>query len=196
MAQRRKREPLAALVRPSEQQSAQECCAEKQETDKNMEEMLEVLLSEDRSERGVGFPQLVHNPKSFSQTVENIFTLSFLVKDGRVRMEPNPTGKGLLVTAIHGKNQLQEAAANGSSDLTKSLGKAQWISTFNMRDWRQLNETIPPEECLMKHRTYDDLSNEIPATPSPVVNRRCISGKRRGSLPSPNQRKSNKRLAF
>lgn len=192
MAQRRRREPLGALVKPLEQKNAEECCAEKQETDKNMEEMFVVLLEASNAERGVGFPQLVHNPKSFSQTVENIFTLSFLVKDGRVKMEPNPSGKGLLVTAMQ---KLQNGNSENNNNLANSLGKAQWISTFNMRDWRKLNETIPADKCLMKHRTYDDLLNEVPATPSPNV----TSGRKRGHLlaiPHSNARKSSKRLAF
>ena len=46
-----------------------------QETDRIMEEMYTVL----EQHQTVGWLELVMNHKDFSQTVENIFTLSFLV---------------------------------------------------------------------------------------------------------------------
>ena len=46
-----------------------------QETDRIMEEMYAVL----EQHQTVGWLELVMNHKDFSQTVENIFTLSFLV---------------------------------------------------------------------------------------------------------------------
>lgn len=46
-----------------------------QETDRIMEEMYSVL----EKHQTVGWLELVMNHKDFSQTVENIFTLSFLV---------------------------------------------------------------------------------------------------------------------
>ena len=47
-----------------------------QETDRIMEEMYQVL----QQHQTVGWLELVMNHKDFSQTVENIFTLSFLVR--------------------------------------------------------------------------------------------------------------------
>lgn len=62
--------------------------AAKGETDANMETMFGVL----RTHRRAQLDALVLNRRSFSQTVENIFSLSFLVKDGRVAITYNEDG--------------------------------------------------------------------------------------------------------
>lgn len=81
-APRQAKQPLAAMVRPDELAQIDE--SEKQETDRNMEEMWKAL-----SQRGevVPVPELVCNHRSFSQTIENLFTLAFLVRDRRVRLQ-------------------------------------------------------------------------------------------------------------
>ena len=90
-SRRRGRERLGELVNPDELEDAAACCQEQQETDKNMEEMMTILRDSSKLDHHgrVGFSELVFNPKSFAQTVENIFTLSFLVKDGRVTLADN-----------------------------------------------------------------------------------------------------------
>ena len=80
-AQRRVKDVLAPSINPDSVQST----AEEQQTDHAMKKMMKILKH--RKAEPTTVQELVNHPQSFSQFVENIFTLSFLVKDGEAGLE-------------------------------------------------------------------------------------------------------------
>lgn len=66
---------------------------EKSETDKNIASIFNIL----QKQKQARLENLILYRISFSQTIENIVALSFLVKDGRVKINVNENGKHFVV---------------------------------------------------------------------------------------------------
>lgn len=115
-------------------------------TEKTMKEMKNTLRKRMKEEDGkpIEAMQYLLNPLSFTQTVENIFNFSFLIKRGQasiqVRKESNgpDTPAGVFVA---------EAQACDTAE------PKQAVISFTMQDWKDLCEVFEVEKGDLPHRT-------------------------------------------
>ncbi|GBG60858.1 hypothetical protein CBR_g15979 [Chara braunii] len=152
---RRKREKPRAAVNPDQMlETNQENM--KKETDANIETMFNILR---RFRQPIMASRLINNRRSFSQTVENVFSLSFLVKDGRVELTVDPEGR------------IWAAPKNAPTAADLAAGKAamsQFILRLDYEDWEDMQERLENEDDLMPHREVESQpqrQEEVASTP-------------------------------
>lgn len=120
------------------------------ETDKNMENMWKRLGEQPHSKAYM--IELCINHDSFAQTIENIFTLSFLVRDGRVSLSNSP--EGIVVTRQTGGGR---GGGDGQQQTQqKDKERVQFVMTLSMKQWNEWKQLVRRENALMPNRTQND----------------------------------------
>ncbi len=131
-------------VRPDEMEELEDVLQGEEgmlkETDRNMETMFRVLGQ--CPENKALMMELCINHESFSQTVENIFTLSFLVRDGRVSFRN--TDEGIEVRKV---SREEAKAADGSGD-----GRMQFVMSLSIAEWKEWCAAVSKTNALMPNR--------------------------------------------
>ncbi len=117
--------------------------AASKETDKNMETMWKILGEQPQAKAFM--IELCLNHDSFSQTVENIFSLSFLVRDGKVCLQKHP--EGIVVTIAPQSSQKKQKDGQKSSK-----ERLQFVMSLSMREWNQWRKAVSRENTLMPLR--------------------------------------------
>uniref|UniRef100_A0A7S2XRN1 Non-structural maintenance of chromosomes element 4 n=1 Tax=Attheya septentrionalis TaxID=420275 RepID=A0A7S2XRN1_9STRA len=91
---------------------------------------------------------LLFNPKSFTQTVENIFHFSFQVKSGHASISARTPEQAARYGGAPAGPVTQPCVAPNVA-----IDARQAIVSLNMRDWRKLCEAYNVESCDVPHRT-------------------------------------------
>ncbi|CAL5193538.1 unnamed protein product [Lathyrus oleraceus] len=133
---RKKRLKPTELARP--EQLVEGSREERNDTDKTMLTMFNIL----RKNRSVKLENLVLNRNSFAQTVENLFALSFLVKDGRAEIKVDKAGRHL----VSPRN-----APAAKLVISKDVALSHFVFRLDYIDWKLMVRSVVGEE-LMPHR--------------------------------------------
>lgn len=113
----------------------------------------------------IDFVRFLVNPKSFTQTIENIFNFSFLVKKGEAKITMRK-----LASSPLGDSQGSSQGSNSNSNINNPLNlpmsgcfvtvgegeqdtTKQCVIPFSMKDWRRVCEAYDLEACDIPHRT-------------------------------------------
>jgi len=131
-----------------------------QETDRRMEALYSDLA---RARGPVPLLLAVLDHASFATTVENLFALSFLVRDGAVALEGGGR-EGGAVTARALPKKRKAAAGGGSGGAAAaaagptspagdggaaSAGRRQLVLAYTAKDWESWCGAVRAEDCLM-----------------------------------------------
>ncbi|KAL4540950.1 hypothetical protein Ndes2526B_g05504 [Nannochloris sp. 'desiccata'] len=154
VAQRRKKDVIAEAVRPDDVVVGAE---DQQETDRNMNAVYSIV----RENEGCLLTDLVLNHTSFAQTVENLFALSFLVRDKRVKVNESPEGVRVYKAAPVANKKNKGKGGNtdgvggaGVSAENENAERFQFVVTFNEDEWKAWKEVTSEENTLMPHREH------------------------------------------
>ncbi|CAI0409852.1 unnamed protein product [Linum tenue] len=121
---------------------------ERTDTDKNMAAMFWIFKIKKRARLDC----LILNRKSFAQTVENLFALSFLVKDGRVEIVVDEDSNHFV---------LPRNAPASESVMSKEVAYRHFVFRFGFRDWQMMMAGVPDGEELMPNRDTDSSAADM-----------------------------------
>ncbi|KAI1738174.1 Nse4 C-terminal-domain-containing protein [Xylaria scruposa] len=95
-----------------------------------------------RDTGGIDLLKFVINPKSFGQTVENMFYVSFLIRDGAIQIEFDENGLP----------SLQPTAGQDPTATKRDAQRHQAVLSIDMQMWRDIIEAFNITEPIIEHR--------------------------------------------
>jgi non-structural maintenance of chromosomes element 4 len=127
-------------------------------TDEETGELVESLMDKYHimSNGAVPLFQFCVNPKSFGQTVENLFYVSFLVKEGKAWLGYD--ARGMPTIGVAEERTLAER---------QSQQKNQSVFTISFDIWETVSESFGIDKCIIPHRSDQVYDDGVLAEPAP-----------------------------
>ncbi|KAJ2916752.1 hypothetical protein MD484_g3670, partial [Candolleomyces efflorescens] len=139
IAKRSKQEKSNEEARRPQELKEEDIQRSENETVKNVAQ-IEELLSEEPGQ--INLFKFIINPNDFAQSVENIFYLSFLIRDGKVALETLDDGQPVIFTCEPPSDE----------DYSSGLKKQQLVLEFDMAVWRRAIEVFNITESKIPDR--------------------------------------------
>ncbi|PCH34744.1 hypothetical protein WOLCODRAFT_106472 [Wolfiporia cocos MD-104 SS10] len=114
------------------------------ETTKNVAAMERILTAQ---EGAINIFRLIVNPNDFGQSVENLFYLSFLIRDGKCALETNNEGEPVVYICDQPSEE----------DYTNGLRKRQLVMEFDMATWRRAIEIFNIRDSVIPQRPKSEM---------------------------------------
>ncbi|POS86879.1 hypothetical protein EPUL_001433 [Erysiphe pulchra] len=126
--------------------------AESEISDDMTDHEVEVLLDKYNLSRegGISLFNFVINPHSFGQSVENLFYVSFLIRDGKMAISFDSRGIPYLELRDDGED---------SNRLDGPTKRYQAVLALDMANWKQLIEIFKINETIIPHREEPEVQN-------------------------------------
>lgn len=119
--------------------------ANQETTEKEVERILGLLQTyfQKYPDTPVSYFEFVIDPNSFSRTVENIFYVSFIIRDGFARIRLDQDRLPILepTNVSHGEEE---------SDYC-SFGRKQGVISLSLQDWKNIVSTFEISEAMIKN---------------------------------------------
>jgi len=151
--QRKEKENVGEKIVPEQIKDSQ---IDQEALDKATSKRVEDLRGHLERSKHIDFFKLVVNGQSFSQTVENIFHFSFLVKDGQAAIKVNESGN---LVAEPAQPPLPEDYSSGKAERRQS------VVPITLDMWNTIKEKYDIENSYLPHRkpgTYTQLNTQQP----------------------------------
>lgn len=140
--QRKEREKLVEKKAITAQERDVEVDVEQDSTPKEVDyintQVTNLARKSKREDSGISFFKTFVDPKSFTQTVENIFHASFLIKEGQIGVMKGDKDEALLT--VNGETNPETSNSIQNKEATKK--NVQSIISFSMKDYRNWISTF------------------------------------------------------
>jgi len=132
--------------------------ADKTETKSRVTHLKKVLRKKCEDQDGVNPFEFLINPESYSQTIENLFDMSFIMKEGFAQMDVNNESQQPVLSYVSSAERTRRHTMSNNGKRAKTNG--QCIVKFNPQTFCSLIDTYNIEQSQIQRADANDTSDE------------------------------------